>query len=111
MKVLLVSAYHPELVQGGAQQVCYELFNGLKSRPDVEPVLLAAVDPTLKAFYKVGAQITGFDARPDEFLFLSRGYDYLWHKATDDALVRSFAEFLQIVRRRLGVGAQKSRST
>ena len=31
MKVLLVSLFHPELVRGGAQQICYELFEGLKA--------------------------------------------------------------------------------
>ena len=30
MKVLLLSLHHPELVRGGAQQVAYELFEGLK---------------------------------------------------------------------------------
>jgi glycosyltransferase involved in cell wall biosynthesis len=98
MKVLLVSLYHPELVRGGAQQVCYELFTALKARPGIEPTLLAAVDPSLKALYKSGAQITGFDGREGEFIFLSRGYDYLWHKGTSVELTRSFAEFLELIR-------------
>jgi glycosyltransferase involved in cell wall biosynthesis len=98
MKVLLVSLYHPELVRGGAQQVCYELFKGLKARDDVEPVLLAAVDPSFKSLYKIGAQITGFDGRPGEFLYLSRDYDYLWHKVTSYALARSFTDFLELTR-------------
>ena len=97
MKVLLISVYHPELVRGGAQQVCYELFNGLKCRDDVSPVLLAAVDPSFKSLYKSGAQITGFDGREGEFLFLSRDYDYVWHKVSSSALIRSFAEFLELV--------------
>ena len=41
MKVLLVSLFHPEIVRGGAQQVCYELFQGLKERDDVDVTLLA----------------------------------------------------------------------
>src|ERR1700675_4934239 len=97
MKVLLISLYHPELVRGGAQQICYELFNGLKSRHGISPVLLAAVDPSFKALYKSGAQITGFDGREGEFVFLSRDYDYLWHKGSSPALARSFAEFLELV--------------
>lgn len=97
MKVLLISVYHPELVRGGAQQICYELFKGLKSRDGISPVLLAAVDPSFKSLYKSGAQITGFDGREGEFLFLSRDYDYLWHKVSSCALVRSFAEFLELV--------------
>jgi len=71
MKILLISLYHPELVRGGAQQVCYELFRSLKRRPGIEPVLLAAIDPSFKALYKSGARITGFDGRPDEYLFLT----------------------------------------
>jgi glycosyltransferase involved in cell wall biosynthesis len=98
MKVLLVSLYHPELVRGGAQQVCYELFNALKARRGIEPTLLAAVDPSLKSLYKSGAQITGFDGREGEFLFLSRGYDYLWHKSSSVELTASFAEFLRLIR-------------
>jgi glycosyltransferase involved in cell wall biosynthesis len=96
MKVLLTSLYHPELVRGGAQQICYELFKGLKARNDVTPTLLAAIDPSFKSLYKSGAQITGFDGRDGEFLFLSRDYDHLWHKVSSSYLTRSFAEFLEL---------------
>ena len=102
MKVLLLSLFHPELVRGGAQQVCYELFEGLQAEPDVEPVLLAAVEPRFAALYKSGARITGFDNRPGEYLFLSRDYDYLWHKATAPLLIDSYAEFLETVRPDVG---------
>jgi len=98
VKVLLISIFHPELLRGGAQQVCYELFSALKSRSGVEPVLLCAVDPSVGAPYKSGACITGFDGRDNEFLFLSRDYDYLWHKASNRALVQSFGEFLEVVK-------------
>jgi glycosyltransferase involved in cell wall biosynthesis len=98
MKILLISIFHPELVRGGAQQIAYELFRGLQARPDTEPVFLAAIDPTQSAFYKSGACITGFDGRPDEYLFLSRGYDYWWHKTTDSRLLDTYAEFLREIR-------------
>ena len=97
MKVLLIGVHHPELVRGGAQQICYELFKGLKTRDGVEPVLLAAIDPTFSSLYKSGARITGFDGREGEFLFLSRGYDYTWHKVSNHELLESFAEFLNLV--------------
>src|SRR5439155_5977570 len=61
--VLLVSLFHPELVRGGAQQVCYELFEGLRDDPEYRPVLLASIDATYPALYKSGARITGFDER------------------------------------------------
>jgi glycosyltransferase involved in cell wall biosynthesis len=95
MKVLLVSLFHPELVRGGAQQICYELFEGLKAEPGVEPMLLAAVEPRFAALYKSGARITGFDGRPGEYLFLSRGYDYWWHRCTDPLLLEAYAQFLE----------------
>ena len=96
MKILLVSLYHPELVRGGAQQIAYELFQGLKQVPDVEVILLASIDHAAPALFKSGARITGFDGRPGEFLFLSREYDYAWEKTANVQLVESFKEFLQL---------------
>ena len=98
MKVLLVSLFHPELVRGGAQQICYELFQGLQQLPDVEPVLLASVDASVPALYKSGARITGFDRRPNEFLFLSRDYDYTWHRATNGLMIEAYVDFLRLIR-------------
>ncbi|MFL5239726.1 MAG: hypothetical protein ACJ8EL_19445 [Rhizomicrobium sp.] len=69
---MLISLFHPELVRGGAQQVCYELFEGLKETEGIEPVLLASIDSSYPALYKSGARITGFEGRPNEYLFLSR---------------------------------------
>ena len=98
VKVLLASLFHPELVRGGAQQICYELFEGLKLLPGVEPVMLAAIEPSQSTFYKAGACITGFDGRPDEFLFLSRDYDPWWHKNGDVRLLEAYADFLREVK-------------
>ena len=97
MKVLLISLFHPELVRGGAQQACYELFRGLRDRADVDATLLASVDSSIPALYKSGARITGFDRRPNEYLFLSRNYDYLWHKVPDPLLIEAYVEFLQLI--------------
>ena len=94
MKVLLISIFHPELVRGGAQQICHDLFEGLAATDGVEPTLLAAVDETLPQLYKSGARITGFDGRPGEFVFLSRGYDYFWHRLRGDDLAEAFGNFL-----------------
>jgi glycosyltransferase involved in cell wall biosynthesis len=97
VKILQVGFWHPELLRGGAQQVCYELFCGLRARDDVEVTLLASVDESVPALYKAGARITGFDGRPGEYLFLSRAYDHWWHKVPEPLLVESFAEFLEMV--------------
>jgi glycosyltransferase involved in cell wall biosynthesis len=98
MKVLLLSLFHPELVRGGAQQVAYELFEGLRECQGIEAFLLCAIDPTFAAFYRSGARITGFDGRTNEFLFLSRDYDYTWHKCGEPLLLESYAEFLRVLK-------------
>ena len=87
-KVLLISLFHPELVRGGAQQVCYELFQGLRSARRRSRRCLPRSTSSMPALYKSGARITGFDRRPNEFLFLSRDYDYTWHKAAGPAADR-----------------------
>jgi glycosyltransferase involved in cell wall biosynthesis len=92
---LLISLFHPELVRGGAQQIAYELFEGLRERPACEPFFLAAIDAKTPALYKSGARITGFDGRPNEYVYLSRDYDYWWHKAGSPLLVEALAEFLR----------------
>ncbi len=97
MKVLLVSLYHPELVRGGTQQIAYELFQGLQALPDVEATLLASADGTTPAVFKTAASITGFDRRPDEFLFLSRDYDFGWEKNPNAGLLEAFQEFLTLI--------------
>ncbi len=96
-RVLLVSVFHPELTRGGAQQVCYELFESLKAAPDFDPVLLASEDRTYPALYKSGARITGFDGRAGEYLFLSCEYDNWWHKTSSPLHVEAFAEFLATI--------------
>ena len=97
-KVLVISLFHPELIRGGAQQIAYELFQGLKGVPDVEPVLLASADSNFPGLFKSGARITGFDGRPNEFLYLMRDYDYWWHKTINPLAVESFIEFLELIR-------------
>ncbi|HSZ91161.1 MAG TPA: hypothetical protein VK822_17510, partial [Acetobacteraceae bacterium] len=57
-RVLLVSLHHPELLRGGAQQVCYELFQELRQRPDVRVYLLASTDQSTPGLFKSGARIT-----------------------------------------------------
>ncbi len=95
MKILIIAMYHPELVRGGSQQVAYELFQGLKDVPGMEPVLLCSADQNSPAMFKSGARITGFDQRENEFLFLSRDYDYVWQKLPLPLQAEAFAAFLR----------------
>ncbi len=97
-KVLIVSLYHPELIRGGAQRIAYELFRGLQNEPGIEAVLLASTDHAYPALYKSGACITGFDHRPNEFLFLPAEYDGYWYSTSSVRLVEAYCEFLETVR-------------
>jgi glycosyltransferase involved in cell wall biosynthesis len=96
-RILIISLFHPELLRGGAQQLAYELFQGLRAREDCETTLLAAIDPQFTGLYKPGAHITGFDGRPGEFLLLTRDYNHLWHKNSAPQLMESLAEFLRLI--------------
>lgn len=103
-KVLIVTLHHPELMRGGAQRIAYELFQGLQNEPGIEPVLLASTDSAYPAYsaypalYKAGACITGFDQRPNEFLFLPQEYDAAWHRTSSVRLVDAYCEFLTTIR-------------
>jgi glycosyltransferase involved in cell wall biosynthesis len=97
-RVLLVSHYHPELIRGGGQQCCYELFQGLKAEADIQPFFLAGTDDSYPALYKLGACITGFDGRENEFLYLSADYDRLWHRTTSPRHIAAYTDLLQTLR-------------
>ncbi len=98
MNILLISRYHPELIRGGAQQVAYEVFEGLKA-VGATVNLLAAIDGACPpGLFRPGAHITGFDGREGEYLFLSRDYDLDWHRTSDAALIDAYVEFLQRLR-------------
>jgi glycosyltransferase involved in cell wall biosynthesis len=100
-KVLVVSHEHPELLRGGAQRIAYEIFEGLQKVPGVEPVFLASTSlSAYPALYKPGACITGFDQRPNEFLFLSNADEYNgnWHWTSSVRLIDAYCEFLTSIR-------------
>ena len=95
MKILEISLFHPELVRGGAQQAAYELFLGLR-RAGRDVTLLASADLSgPKALFKPGAIITGFDGRPNEFLFLSDAFDHVWMRNLNIRALHWFEEFLR----------------
>jgi len=94
-KVLLISFQHPDLVRGGQQQICYELFAALK-KTQLKPIFLASMQKDiLPGLFKGGAVITGFDGREAEFLFLTAGYDHDWHRNREPWRLEIFEEFLR----------------
>lgn len=99
IKVLIVTHYHPELIRGGAQRIAYEVFQALRNEPGIEPVLLASIDGAYPALHKGGACITGFDQRPNEFLYLSPGdYNTVWHRTSSAGHHEVYSEFLTTIK-------------
>jgi glycosyltransferase involved in cell wall biosynthesis len=96
-RILLISAGHPELARGGAQQVCHELFQELRSRSDTDCFLLASVDHAYPELFPDDARIVGFDGRDNEFLLQTRDHDDWWHKTSDPATIDAFVTFLSDV--------------
>lgn len=94
-KILIVSVFHPELVRGGAQQAAYELFLGAR-QAGLDATFLASCEPNIdQALFKPGAIVTGFDGRPNEYLFLSDGFEHTWYRNLNPRALAWFAEFLR----------------
>lgn len=94
-RILFVSVFHPELVRGGAQQAAYELFLAARES-GLDATFLASVEPRIApALFKPGAVVTGFDGRPNEYLFLSDAFEHAWYRNLSIRALTWFAEFLR----------------
>ena len=80
-KVLIVSLHHPELMRAVRSRSPMN-YSRDWNESGIEPVLLASTDMAYPALYKAGACITGFDQRPNEFLFLPAEYNGTWHRTS-----------------------------
>lgn len=96
--VLIASLFHPEIIRGGAQEVAYQLFRAASDDPDVRAVLLCSVDGNVhKGVVKSGANITGFDGRDNEFIFVGGEFDFFYQRAMNPLALERFEEFLHEV--------------
>lgn len=94
-KILFVSVFHPELVRGGAQQAAYELFLGAR-KAGLDATFLASCEPNIApALFKPGAIVTGFDGRPNEYLFLSDSFEHTWFRNLNARALYWFSAFLR----------------
>lgn len=94
-RVLYFSVFHPEIVRGGAQQAAYELFLGARAA-GLDATFVASIEPLQAAsLFKPGAIFTGFDGRPNEYLFLSDSFEHNWYRNLNIRALRWFAEFLR----------------
>ena len=96
-RILMISLFHPELVRGGAQQTAYELFLGAR-KAGLDAYFLASCEPNIdRALFKPGAIITGFDGRPNEYLFLSDSFEHTNYRNLNIRALKWFETFLEDV--------------
>lgn len=96
MKYLTVSLYHPRVLKGGAQYVAKDLHDAAMADPDVEPVMLAAIDGNVFGQYaKVGSAITGLPDSDTEFLLPGHRFDDFHHVIYDARRNKAIQRFLE----------------
>ena len=96
MKFLTLSLYHPRVMRGGAQYVAKDLHDAAAADPQVEAVMLAAIDGNrFPQYSKVGAAITALPDSEDEFLMPGRRFDDFFHRMYDPRRNKALARFLR----------------
>ncbi|MEI6798763.1 MAG: glycosyltransferase [Pseudomonadota bacterium] len=94
----MISLFHPESVRGGAQQTAYELFLGAR-KAGIDAFFLASCEPNIdRALFKPGAIITGFDGRPNEYLFLSDSFEHTSYRNLNIRALKWFETFLNDIK-------------
>lgn len=80
-KVLYIVHGHPEIQIGGAEVYAYELFQGMRSHPDFEPIFLAR---TFSPGYgtHAGTPFRTFENRTDEMLWFTDRSAFDWFYKT-----------------------------
>lgn len=97
-RILMISLFHPELVRGGAQQTAYELFLGAR-KAGLDAYFLASCEPNIdRALFKPGAIITGFDGRPNEYIFLSDSFEHVSYRNLNIRALKWFETFLDDIK-------------
>ena len=96
-EILLISLGHPDLVPGGSQVVCQELFEAFRKRDDIGCHLLAGVDREAGDQHRPGAGITGFDGMDGVYLAHQTDYDSWLHRNTDPAMAQAFVSLLEAI--------------
>lgn len=96
MKFLTIALYHPRVMKGGAQYVAKDLHDAADADPDVDAVMLAAIDGNrFPQFSKIGSSITALPDSPREFLLPGRQFDGFYHRVYDPRRNKAVKRFLQ----------------
>lgn len=96
MKFLTIALYHPRVMKGGAQYVAKDLHDAAAADPQVEAVMLAAIDANrFPQYSKIGASITALPGSRSEFLMPGRRFDDFYHRIYDPRRNKAVKRFLE----------------
>jgi glycosyltransferase involved in cell wall biosynthesis len=97
-KVLYVVHTHPAIRPGGAESYALQLYDGMRSSEEYEPILLARSGaPETTTYGHRGSPITMVGDDPNQFLFETDPNSYQWVFGTSNnkvALTRHYRDFL-----------------
>ena len=92
-RILIVANEHPQLSPGGAGQVAYQLFNGLRETEGVQPFFLArAEDPARR---RETTPFSSRPGRPDEILFYTDSVDPFLFSQQSLAVIEHFMDLIE----------------
>jgi glycosyltransferase involved in cell wall biosynthesis len=98
-KVLYVSHNHPRVRPGGAEEYALELYQGMRSSEEFEPILLARIGPPMARTVEPheGTPFRSVDGEDHQYFLYTDNGDFDWFYGTlrDKSLyTRHFREFL-----------------
>lgn len=96
MNYLTVSLYHPRVLKGGAQYVAKDLHDAARADPDVNAVMLAAIDGiSFPEYARTGGTITALPDSLDEFLLVGTRFNDFFHTIYDARRQKAVQRFLE----------------
>ncbi len=91
-KLAVLSIAHPLLFRGGAQQSAYDIY--LSLRDIGAHAIFVAADQGTKGPQKADVYLRPSGFSPNEYLFDSSRYDFVWHRSENVYAKRELLEFI-----------------
>ncbi|TPG40275.1 glycosyltransferase [Roseomonas nepalensis] len=96
VRLLMIAHLHPAVSKGGAEIAAYQLYNSLRSSPEVEASwFLAASGGRIAP--RLGARLSQ-PFGPDEYVYAGAGFDHFTHSNPDPEWPGEFSRLLEQLR-------------
>ena len=93
--LVILSLFHPKVVQGGAQQCAYDLFLNLCKFSNLRVCFIGATSPVTNLNHKPSAYLRRVSGLEDEYYFFTGEYDYFWHNCVDSRPIKDLTLFIR----------------